>query len=234
LKRKPVIGLVGGIGSGKSTVASLLAEAGAAVIDSDDLNRAQLQSKEVVEEIRSWWGESVCDSSGGLDRRRIAEIVFADPQRRRRLEQFVHPRIAQRRDRLMEAYQRTPSVVSIVLDTPLLIESQLDRRCDAIVFVDADDAVRLSRVTKIRGWTEDEWRRRENSQNALDNKRSRADYVVVNNSSDLDELRSSIRALLADLGISKQPTPAEPESEGSILRDSGLDDPDLSRPGDTR
>jgi len=183
-------------------VASLFADAGAAVIDSDELNRAQLRSPELIGELKSWWGKSICHASGELNREQIAEIIFGDPAQRRRLEGILHPRIARQRERLIAAHQRDPSIRAIVLDTPLLIEAELDRRCDAVVFVDADHGVRQDRVTRIRGWTQAEWRQRENSQKALDKKRNRADYVLVNNSSDLAELRSAVCDLLGALGLS--------------------------------
>ncbi len=182
-------------------MAALLAERGAAVIDSDALNRAQLGMPEVVDTLTSWWGTSICGPDGALDRERIAEKIFADESERRKLERFLHPRIAAHRERLIEAYQRDPAVGAIVLDSPLLQESGLWRRCDAVLFVDADDAVRRERVVQHRGWTEAEWRRRENSQFALDKKRSNADYVVVNNSWDLDELRLAVHELVARLGM---------------------------------
>ncbi len=102
MKRIPIIGLVGGIGSGKSTVASLLVEAGAVVIDSDVLNRAQLCQPEVVDALKSWWGESVCDGTGALDRGKIADVIFNDPEQRKRLEAYVHPRVAEERSRMID------------------------------------------------------------------------------------------------------------------------------------
>lgn len=204
MKAKPIIGLSGGIGSGKSTVARLLAECGAAVIDSDELNRQELQSPEVIETLVSWWGEGVRrkeDGRGnsGLDKDRIAKIIFSDAEQRKRLEQFVHPRIARQRDRLIATYQLDPSVKLIVVDSPLLLESGTDRACDQVVFVDADDAVRLERVTGRRRWSAEDWKSREKSQIALDKKRSRADHVVVNNSSDLAQLRTAVSLLYRKL-----------------------------------
>lgn len=200
--RKLLVGLTGGIGSGKSTVAALLAEAGAAVIDSDALNREQLQSPEIVRTLVSWWGEEIRDASGALDRQRIAEKIFDHPAERRRLEALLHPRIAAERDRRIELYERDPEVTAIVLDTPLLLESKLAQRCDVVVFVDADDAVRRRRVVEQRGWREADWRKREKSQFALDKKRAQADHVVTNNSTDLNELRNDVSRLLARLGLS--------------------------------
>lgn len=198
--RKPIIGLVGGIGSGKSTVARLLAESGAAVIDADALNRDQLRHPDVIRTVVSWWGEKIRDATGALDRRRIAKKIFDDAAQRHRLEALLHPRIAAERDRLIAGYQRDDAVWGIVLDTPLLVEAGLDQRCAAVVFVDAADDIRRQRVQEHRGWDEAEWRRRENSQEALDKKRASADYVVTNNSTDLKELRNDVNSLLARLG----------------------------------
>ncbi len=204
--RKPVIGLTGGIGSGKSTVAAAFAQAGCAVINSDELNSAQLATPEVIAELASWWGDKILTETGQLDRRAIASVVFQDPTQRERLESYVHPRIARESDRLMAEFQATPSVRAIVLDSPLLLEAGLDAKCDAVIFVDADDQTRLSRVEQTRGWSEDQWRRREKSQFALDKKRGRADHVLANNSSDLDELRSTVDDILQSIEISLSST----------------------------
>ena len=199
MQSKPIIGLAGGIGSGKTTVADLLGELGAAVISSDALNREQLADAGVQETLRQWWGDTIVRPDGELDRVRIAGIIFEDQRQRHRLEAYLHPRIARARDRLIEAYGVDAAVRAIVLDSPLLVESHLDVMCDAVVFIDADDDVRRKRVTERRGWTEAEWRRREKSQNALDKKRERADYVLVNNSSDLASLRHRVEELLQEI-----------------------------------
>jgi dephospho-CoA kinase len=173
----------------------MLRGCGAAVIDSDELNRAELSRPEVIRRLRLWWGDSVLDNDGRVDRARVAEIVFHDPEQRIRLEQLLHPRIARERERLIETHQRDDAVVAIVLDTPLLVESNLVRRCDVVVFVDAEFEVRRERAVAHRGWSEEDWMRREKSQNALDKKRERADYVLVNNSSDLAQLCADVRTL---------------------------------------
>jgi dephospho-CoA kinase len=201
LNRKPIIGLVGGIGSGKSTVAALLAEGGGALIDSDAINRLLLRDPQVVATVRGWWGDEFVGADGALDRRRVAARIFADAEARRKLEQLLHPRICAEHDRLIAAYAQDPAVHRIVLDAPLLLEAHLDRLCDWVIFVDADPAVRLARVRASRGWSQDDWERREFAQNALDKKRARADHRVVNNSSALADLRSAVLDLLNQLGI---------------------------------
>lgn len=205
-QKKPIIGLTGGIGSGKSTVAKAFEHAGAGVVVSDDLNSAQLAHPEVISELTGWWGDDILNPTGGLDRKKIAGIVFENPDERKRLEGFLHPRIAQASDRMVANFQANPSIRAIVLDSPLLLEAGLDAKCDAVVYVDASDEIRLSRVTKTRGWSEAQWRRREKSQFALDKKRAKADHVLANNSSNLDELRSSVDDILHSIEVALSST----------------------------
>jgi dephospho-CoA kinase len=179
---KPTIGLAGGIGSGKSTVASILEELGARVICSDRLNHEELDSPEVLRQLREWWGEHVLTAEGRADRAAIRELVAGDPQARVRLEQLVHPRIAARRRELMEEYTADPAVKAVVWDSPLLFEAGLAGQCDRVIFVEATREVRLARVMQDRGWTPEDLERLEKSQKPLDYKRDRADYRVVNNS----------------------------------------------------
>lgn len=196
--RKPVIGIAGGIGSGKSSVARLFAGLGAAIIDSDELSHEQLRVAEVQRQIRAWWGDSVFLPDGSVDRGALARIVFRDPAALAQLEGLLYPRIEARRVELMAAMDRDPAVRAIVIDAPKLFEVGLDRRCDAVVFVEADRAIRIERVSRGRGWSPQELDRRENLQIPLDRKRSRADYIVVNNST-VDELRPDVERILASV-----------------------------------
>lgn len=194
----PVIGLAGGIGSGKSAVAGVFESLGAAVIDSDRLNHQQLAEPEVVAQLRAWWGPRVCQGSGQVDRRVISAIVFEDPEALTALQDLVYPRIARRRDELLAQYRAESGVRAIVLDTPKLFEAGLDRICDAVVFVDAPPAQRLERVVQCRGWSQAELARREKLLDPLDKKRAKADYTVVNDSG-IDELRPSIERILSTI-----------------------------------
>lgn len=185
-----VIGVAGGIGSGKSTVARMFGELGCVVIDSDVEARAALTREDVIAELRGWWGDGVLDAAGAVDRRAVAKIVFADPGERVRLEGLIHPLIAESRDRQI-AEARAAGRPGAVIDAPLLFEAGLDAECDAVVFVDCPWEERLRRVSQTRGWDEPELRRREKAQVPLEEKRRKADYQVVN-TGDLAALRRQV------------------------------------------
>ncbi|MEX2673492.1 MAG: dephospho-CoA kinase [Phycisphaeraceae bacterium] len=201
---KPIIGLAGGIGSGKSTVARVMAQLGGLVIDADAAAREALKRPDVREQITTWWGRGMCDAEGCVDRQRLAERVFTDPAERRRLEGLLHPLIAAERERLIAEAEDDPSVRFVVLDAPLLFEVGLDERCDETVFVNASEGRRLERVVKHRGWTAEEMKRREKNQMPLDRKRQLADNVIVNDASEA-ECVEQVRRLLARILGNNQP-----------------------------
>lgn len=190
-----VIGLAGGIGSGKSAVAGILRDLGCAVIDSDAEARRALGREDVKKEIVSWWGEGILDGQGSIDRARVAEIVFADPDQRGRLEGLIHPLVKRSRAQFIAS---TGDVRAIVIDAPLLFEAGVDAECDGVIFVDAPREVRLARVRETRGWDEAELARREDSQMSIWEKRSRADKVVEN-AGTLDELREGVAQALRQM-----------------------------------
>jgi dephospho-CoA kinase len=192
----PVIGLAGGIGAGKSAVAAILAQMGCVVSHSDQEGRAALRDPVIRDTLVEWWGEEILDEMGEVDRRAVAQIVFRDPEQRRRLEALTHPWIRTRRDLLFKA--APPDTPALVIDAPLLFEAGLDRECDAVFFVDAPRQTRLERLQADRGWDEAELKRREDSQLPLDEKLNRADYVLRNDG-DLSELAARIRTVVAEL-----------------------------------
>lgn len=193
----PVIGLVGGVGSGKSEVARILAERGFVVIDADRLAKQALERPDVKQRLVGWWGGAVLNPDGTVDRSAIAAIIFADPEQRRRLEALTHPIVKEsRRDYAARAAaERRPGAV---LDAPLLIEAGSDADCDLVVFVDAPELARLHRVKESRGWDEHELRRREKAQLPLEEKRRRADLVIVNDAG-RDELERRVEQVLPRL-----------------------------------
>lgn len=195
---KPIIGLCGGIGSGKSTVAQAFAELGCRVIDSDQLNHEVLQRPEVRQTLRAWWGERVFGPDGRPDRAEIARIVFADRREKERLEGLVYPLIARRRAAMIREVEENSAIRAIVIDSPLLFESNLDRECDYVVCVDASEEQRLRRLQQSRGWTQAELRRRERWQTSLNEKRKRADFVVDNNGSP-NQIGPQLAGILQDI-----------------------------------
>ncbi|HUU96296.1 MAG TPA: dephospho-CoA kinase [Phycisphaerae bacterium] len=190
-RRKPIVGLCGGVGAGKSMVAKEFERLGCLVIDSDRLNHKVLRRPDVLQTLRGWWGDRVVAADGRPDHRRIAEIVFSNPDEKRRLESLVHPLIARVREDMIKAGNEDPAVEAIILDSPLLLESNLDRLCDSIVFVEASETRRLQRLQRERNWGRDELDRRQRCQKPLACKRSRSDFVI-NNDGPLGHLRPQV------------------------------------------
>ena len=194
---KPVVGLAGGIGSGKSTVAAILAEQGAAVIVLDRMGHEELEDPEVLSTIQEWWGNQVLKPGGGADRRVIRGIVADDKDQRERLERLLHPRIAHRSEELLTRYRADPTVRAVVWDAPLLFEVGLDKRCDCVIFVEAEEEARIRRVADQRGWSAEDLRRMEKLQKPLDFKKKMSDYVVSN--SDFDDLRRQVEDVFSKI-----------------------------------
>ncbi|MFM7051798.1 MAG: dephospho-CoA kinase [Planctomycetota bacterium] len=190
---RPVIGIVGGIGSGKSEVARLLASLGCEVCVSDDLARAVLDEPAVRAGIARAAGAQMLRADGSVDRAALARAIFADAAVRAAVERTMHPRIeALRRAQFAAA---PASRRAFVIDAPLLLEVGLDRECDAVVFVDAPHELRLARVARTRGWDAAELSRRESAQIPLDEKRRRA-TLVVQNHGDTAALAAEVAAAL--------------------------------------
>jgi len=177
-----LIGILGGVASGKSEVSRRLRSLGAAVLDADCVGHAVLREAEVRQAVQRRWGEAVLDAAGEIDRRKVAEIVFAAaPESRAELtflEQLTHPLIGQRlQEQLAELHRE--GVRAAVLDAPVMLKAGWDRMCQRIVFVDAPRDVRLARARQ-RGWTEADFAAREAAQESLETKRSRADVTLDN------------------------------------------------------
>jgi dephospho-CoA kinase len=185
------VGLTGGIGSGKSEVARLLAEHGAVLVDSDALAREAVAPGSaglaaVVEE----FGESVLSPDGSLDRARLGAIVFADPARRERLEEIIHPYVRARASKISKT--ALPGAV-VVHDVPLLTEKRLGDLYDAVVVVDVPAEVQLDRL-RGRGMSEADAKARIAAQATREQRLAIADYVV-DNSGSLAQLRAEVEDL---------------------------------------
>jgi dephospho-CoA kinase len=186
-----VVGILGAIGSGKSTVSRLLRDLGASVIDADHMAHQVLDEPEVIDAIRAAFGGDVLDAHGHVERRKLAARVFTtdDPAALERLNAIVHPRVRQRIESELARARRDGTSV-VVLDVPLLLESGLAGLCDRLLFVQAPQAARMRRLAE-RGWSGGDLERREARQTALDDKRSRA-HVVIENDGDVGALERTL------------------------------------------
>jgi dephospho-CoA kinase len=179
--KKPVIGILGGIASGKSAVAAEFAKLGCKVIDADDIVRKLLKTDAVKERIVASFGRAILDSEGHIDHKKLARVVFADAERLSSLNEIIHPFVLERAEELIAQYGQQARVKAIVLDMPLLIEVGWAERCDRLIFVECCDEIRASRAKK-KGLDENQLKIREKFQISLDRKVSLADNTVVNNS----------------------------------------------------
>ncbi|MGL4419153.1 MAG: dephospho-CoA kinase [Gemmataceae bacterium] len=178
----PVIGLVGAIGAGKSTVANDLVRRGGVLIPGDELGHEVLREPEIQRQLLARWGERVRAQGGQLDRRAIAKIVFVDAAEKAFLESLLFPRIRARAEELILAARANPQVTCIVLDAALLLEAGWESVCNYILGVDAPRALREARVLARSGWTPAELAAREASQWPLERKWAACDVVIVNDS----------------------------------------------------
>lgn len=202
-RRVMVIGLAGGIGSGKSTIAKILGELGFLVIDSDQLARAALDRPEVRATLITWWGPGVVISDGKVDRAKIAAIVFNKPEERARLEALVHPLVKHGREQVVERAS-AEGRVGVVVDAPLLFEAGSDKEVDRVLFVETPREMRLARVKQTRGWDEAELARREAAQWPIEKKRGRSHAVVHNDialhtPADYERLRARVEEAVETL-----------------------------------
>jgi dephospho-CoA kinase len=190
------VGLTGGIGSGKSEVARLLAAHGAVVVDSDLLAREALApGSPGLAAVVAEFGSDVLAADGSLDRPALGRIVFADPGRRAVLEGIVHPYVRRRSSEIASAAPRDAVVVH---DVPLLVEAGLQDRYDLVLVVDVDEETQVRRLTTVRGMSGDDARARIAAQADRAARLAVADLVVSNDGS-LDDLRRRVDELWRDL-----------------------------------
>jgi dephospho-CoA kinase len=189
-----IAGMIGGIGSGKSTAATLFRQFGAAVIDADDIGHQTLLLSQVKESARQRWGSAIFGADGEIDRRKLAAIVFADEMELSYLKSLTHPLIAEEVRRQRKEHERK-GVQLCLLDAPLLLESGWERLVDLIIFVSVPADIRWNRV-KSRGWSETEWTQRDAAQFSVEEKARRAN-VVFDNSGEVEHLRKQVETFVA-------------------------------------
>jgi len=211
------IGLTGGIGSGKSTVAAMLVERGATLLDADAIVRGlQLPGMPVFVAMAERWGDRILDDAGGLDRQVVADIVFADPDELAALNGIVHPAVGDEMIRRRRELAATDATV--ILDIPLLVESG-HRGLAGVIVVDVDPDLAVERLVSGRGFTSVDARNRISMQASRAERLDRAD-LVVDNSGTLDDLAGQVDLAWTWIATLERPEPgAEVRRIGSRVED---------------
>lgn len=207
--RIPVIGIIGGIGSGKSSVARWISNhANIKTVDADQLGHEALESPDIKLALRAQFGEEIFDAAGHVRRSALARLVFGDEQQfrqaRTELERVMHPAIEQRVVDAIGQAERDQQQ-AVLLDAAVLLEAGWQQRCDAVVFVDAPLEVRQRRVAERNGWTAEELHRREQSQLGIDEKKQRSDIIISNAADDSKAAEELLEFLHRTWGVSCKP-----------------------------
>ena len=195
-----IIGITGGVASGKTVVAQGFAALGAGVLDADRAGHDALRLPHVETAARQRWGDAIFGPDGRIDRARLARIVFAAgpgaERERKYLEQLTHPEIGRLLTRQAEAFE-TAGVKAAVLDAALLFEAGWNKMCERNVFIESPREVRLARALG-RGWTAEDFAAREGVQESLDRKRALAD-VIIDNSGSPERTQAQVERFWASL-----------------------------------
>ena len=190
-----LLGLTGGIASGKSTVAAILRRLGAAIINADELSREVVQpGQEAWKEIVDTFGPAILQEDKTLDRRKLRKIVFDNPEARKKLEGIIHPRVRALAERKISELAATGSSI-IVYEVPLLFEAQIHLWLRPVILVACDVETQKKRLLERDRLTEAEAQQHLDAQMSLEDKRKLADYVIENNG-DLEELERQLRGVL--------------------------------------
>lgn len=191
---KPVVGLTGGIACGKSTVADMFADLGIPVLDADDLAREVVEpGQQGLQMIVDQFGDGVLDESGGLDRKKVGEMVFNDEEARKTLNAIMHPLIGAAGAKHMMAHQDSPAPY-LLYEAALLVETRAYEAFSALIVVSAEESIQRLRLIARDGFTAMEANARIESQLPVEQKAAVADYVVTNNG-DLDSTRKQVAAI---------------------------------------
>lgn len=206
----PVLGLIGGIGGGKSEVARRLSDRGAWVIDADAVGHELLEEPAIRDRVVARFGPGVLEAESGtsetISRRALGKMVFGDAGALRALEAILHPAMRDRFAGSIAEREREENCSCIVLDAAVLLEAGWDDLCDRVAFVDAPRAERLRRIVASRGWSELDLAARERAQWPIDEKQRRADWVV-NNAETMEYLDREVDRLMGRLGASPESVP---------------------------
>ena len=188
-QRIKVIGITGGIASGKSTIAKILGSLGASVISADKICHRLVNTKSMSQKIINRWGDHVQDKYGKIERHKLGKIVFADKKELAALNRIIHPEAIKQIKNRIAKLRNESTTVAIVLDAALLVESNLIDICDITLFVDTRKNTCKARVKNSRKWPSGEITKREKFQSSLREKREIADIVISNNQHQADTLK---------------------------------------------
>ena len=190
-----VVGLTGGIATGKSTVSEMLAEVGARIIDADRLARDVVQpGLPAWQAVVDHFGPSILQADGQIDRQRLGTVIFHDPGQKAALDRIVHPAVFEAMARHLAAIEKQAPHSVVILDVPLLYESAMDRDLTEVIVVYAPESLQLQRLMMRNGLTREEAAARVGAQMSIEEKRRRAS-VVIDNSGDLEATRTQVQRL---------------------------------------
>ena len=186
-EKRPLIGITGIIGSGKTSVAKILGEFGGSVFDADESAKKVAQKPEVLSQVRDKFGENVLTAKGQLNRSKMAELVFQNSDQLIKLNQIIHPHVREQMWEFVSRKQKDPACAMIIIDAPLIYETDLYKHLDLIIVVAADQETCINRVKKRNNLTREQILTRMAAQIPLSEKIKKADFQI-NNDQNLSDL----------------------------------------------
>jgi len=197
-KPKKIIGILGGIGSGKSTVANEFEKLGCAVISADQLAAELLDDKKIKSAIIRTFGRDVLDEENNINRVKVSEIVFFSQKNVEKMNAILHPPILRQTNLLIDKYNQTEDIKAIILDMPLLVEVGWQNKCDYLIFVSSSEEKKNHRIRKNYPKNTENIKKREKFQISLDKKADIAHYIIDNNS-DLKTLAEQVARIFSKI-----------------------------------
>lgn len=197
-RKKPLLGVTGVFGSGKTTVSAIFGKLGAAVFSADDAARTVAEDLEVIEEIGAAFGAEVLNENGSVDRKKLADVVFKDDEKLQQLNQIIHPLVRKRMWNMVDEQLQVDKIPMIVIDAPLIYETDLHTHLDFVVVVFADVETSIERVRQRDGLRRDKIHDRLSSQMPLSEKKKRADFCIDNKGSE-DSLVSQVEEVFKEI-----------------------------------
>lgn len=196
-----VIGITGNIASGKSTVARMFEALGARIIDADEIARIVVEpGAPAWEEIISEFGRDVLEPDGAINRKRLADIVFGDEAKRKRLNDITHPRIRERISELLKEYEKEGALVVMVEATLIVERGGLKSLIDGLIVVTADEETQIERLIRDKGYRREEAVSRLRAQMPAREKMMHGDYII-DNSGSLEDTRARVKTVSEAIGF---------------------------------